>query len=607
MTIETSPPLPTANDFILQEEIMNHFMTNSQNHWMRMKRIFLHTVACFCLLWFGNGLPAIAADTAPVPPVLFFCVGDSLSHGTMDATNNYINTSNAYVQKVVGALAVEIPLAFRQPYFDVAENRLQPFRVPTNLGVDGSDIFSLIGLQYYKRAGTDVPFFNPDLLADESLPANFKDKYDKVLYPINLLAQKPVSQLSSAIWLLREGAPLAGIEAAMGIFWEGNNDSSLAALGTGGRNPMFQPLPFDIVKSELKPALRLLLGFGESSGVLSFEPYTLSAIERNLTEIDDFRRQYELVIKWLDWAGMTGGVSTDILLLTLPYYSAVGYLMDSEDIEFYLQKVNPAYTVPASFKRVAEPGEPITDPLKGDRISLLTFGMMYVLLSSGHSVEEVNRALETDGLQRDGLVLSEEEQVVIMTRIDAFNAAIKTAAASGSPNIHILDIGQFLNDALTGKIEIIIDGHRLNRKWIRGGAFSLDGVHPGYVGQALIANAVLEHLNALLGLNADLYDLSEILANDPYIDRDEDGWASGPQYVASGMTELLFLFKDPDDTDPQVQVAMPPDVWDLISDILLEEILQIPAIEAEAKRLNLKAEHEQQGRDGMIFKKAVEN
>ena len=57
------------------------------------------------------------------------------------------------------------------------------------------------------------------------------------------------------------------------------------------------------------------------------------------------------------------------------------------------------------------------------------------------------------------------------------------------------------------------------------------------------------------------------------------------------MTELLFLFRDPDDTDPQVQVELPPNVWDLISDIILKEILQIPTIETEASRLNLKVEH----------------
>jgi hypothetical protein len=172
--------------------------------------------------------------------------------------------------------------------------------------------------------------------------------------------------------------------------------------------------------------------------------------------------------------------------------------------------------------------------------------------------------------------------MLIIHRIDAFNAAIKKTASECGLNIHLFDIGQFLNDALTGKTEIEINGHVLNRKWIRGGAFCLDGVHPGYLGQALIANLLLEHINSLLGIRAELYDLSEIMAADPYIDQDGDGWAPGPQYTASGITELLFLFKDSDDSDPQVQVELPPDVWDLISDILLGEFLRIPQIRDEA-------------------------
>lgn len=521
------------------------------------------------------------------PPILFFCLGDSLSHGTMDATNNFINTLNAYVQKTAVSLAREIPLAFRQPFFDEKENRIQPFVVPTNLGVDGSYIFSLMGVEYYKRIGAEKSVVSFDLLSEKLLPTELKDKYDKVLYPINLLAKHPVSQLTSSIWLLGYGAPMAGIEEAIGILWEGNNDSSTAALGTGGRNPMFQPLPFDVVSSELKSILNLLLFFGEQLGLLSFEPYTQTAIERNLTEINDFVKQYEFIVKLLEYINTISPVNTDLFLLTLPYYSAVGYLMDSEDLEFYLQKINPNYTVPITFKRVAPPGEPIVDPLEGDRISLLTFGLMYALLSTGHSVEDINRVLEIDGQQRDGLVLSEEEQKFIMTRIDAFNAAIKTAAAPGSANVHIIDIGQYLNDALTGKIVIEVNGHVLSRKWVRGSGFSLDGVHPGYTGQALVANFVLEQLNNALGLNAPLYDLAEILGTDPYIDQDRDGWAPGPNYEASGTTKLLFLFKDPDDDDPEAQVELPPDVWDLISDLLLEEILNVPAIKAESEQLDI--------------------
>ena len=48
--------------------------------------------------------------------------------------------------------------------------------------------------------------------------------------------------------------------------------------------------------------------------------------------------------------------------------------------------------------------------------------------------------------------------------------------------------------------------------------------------------------------------------HDPYVDNDGDGWVSGPQYEAKGLTELLFLFKDPDDSASTVQPELPVDV-----------------------------------------------
>ena len=97
----------------------------------------------------------------------------------------------------------------------------------------------------------------------------------------------------------------------------------------------------------------------------------------------------------------------------------------------------------------------------------------------------------------------------------------------------------------------------------------MDGVHPGYTGQAIIANFIIEQLNEMLGLAAPRYDLPEIMEHDPYIDKDGDGWVPGPQYQAAGFTELIFLFKDPDDSDPKVQPNLPADVWTIFSDIIL--------------------------------------
>ena len=198
---------------------------------------------------------------------------------------------------------------------------------------------------------------------------------------------------------------------------------------------------------------------------------------------------------------------------------------------------------------------------------------MYALLDTGYSVDYVNEVLEIDGQQRDGLVLSEEEQAYIRSRIDGFNSTIRGAAAAYGSGASVVEIGDYLNDGLTGQTPVVIGDTALSRKWIRGSSFSFDGVHPNYTAQALIANFVLEKLNAALGLNAPLQDLEAILGTDPYIDRDGDGWASGPSYSASGITELLFLFKDPDDSSAEVQPVLPEDVWRLISNAILKEFL----------------------------------
>lgn len=526
---------------------------------------------------------AKAADQRP--EILLSAVGDSLTQGTMDAANHAFSTWNAYLHRISESLAqVSIPI-FSEPVLNLSGRRLFPFRIPTNLGVDGADIFSIEGIEYYKRVGAEDSFLSPSCLCDKKLPQGLTDAYDKVLYPLNLLAGQPVSQMDALRVLLdRLAADERSSAHALVIFWAGNNDSSLATLGTGGANPVFLPFPFDLIALQLLPGLRALLDYGQTTGILRFDPYTVDAIERNLTEEDDFANQYRHILSRLQEDSLLPSERRSIFCLTLPYYSAVGYLFDSEDIEYYLRKIDPDYTVPPTFSRVAAPGEPVADFTRGDRISLFTFGFMYMLLHTGYSADYVNRALEIGGIQNDGLVLSEAEERMIMERVDGFNRAILSAAAETGPSVQVLDIGEDLSAVLTGETPIEIDGRILNRKWSRGGSFCLDGVHPGFTGHALIANQILDSLNERLGLAAPLHDLKAIMLTDPYVDNDEDGWVPGPVYKPAGLTELLYLFRDPDDTDPDRQVELPPDVWQSVSRILLEEMLGVPSLRDEAAR-----------------------
>jgi hypothetical protein len=340
---------------------------------------------------------------------------------------------HAYLQNIAASLAQVSPITFSQPLFNVQEKRLGPFRIPINLGVDGADVFSLDGFEYYKRAGVEESFRTDAYLCDRLLPP-FDNTYDKVLYPINVQARQPVSQIDAAVWHLDRLSQMADGRQALVIFWAGNN---------------------------------------------------------------------------------------------------------------------------------------------------------YALLHSGYSVDYVNEVLEVDGQQHDDLVLSEAEQGFIRARIDGFNSTIKAAANARGPYVQLVDIGQYLNDVLTGTTPVIVDGRVFSRKWIRGNSFTFDGVHPGYTGQAFSANVVLTRINAALGLQAPFYDLAAMLAQDPYIDRDGDGWAPGPAYTATGLTELLSLFKAPDDHDPAVQPELPADVWTRMSQILLGELLGITAPRQTAERLGV--------------------
>ena len=65
--------------------------------------------------------------------------------------------------------------------------------------------------------------------------------------------------------------------------------------------------------------------------------------------------------------------------------------MDADDLEFHLRQLDPSYTVPASFTR---PDPNSTAANNGDRVSVITFGLMYSLLATGYSVDYVNQVLE---------------------------------------------------------------------------------------------------------------------------------------------------------------------------------------------------------------------
>ena len=105
----------------------------------------------------------------------------------------------------------------------------------------------------------------------------------------------------------------------------------------------------------------------------------------------------------------------------------------------------------------------------------------------------------------DKWVLSKSEIAEIKTATDAYNETIATAAANN--NLAIYDARETMTQLSTKGI--YSNGYTLTSKYVSGGAFSLDGVHPSPRGYALIANEFIKAINTKYGSNlkgVSLYD-----------------------------------------------------------------------------------------------------
>lgn len=95
-----------------------------------------------------------------------------------------------------------------------------------------------------------------------------------------------------------------------------------------------------------------------------------------------------------------------------------------------------------------------------------------------------------------GNVLDRDEVIISQTRTNELNNEIKAMAAKhGFP---VVDMFEYMKELKSG---ITIDGVDYDAKFIEGGGFSLDGIHPNTRGYALVANKFIEVINNNYGSN----------------------------------------------------------------------------------------------------------
>jgi hypothetical protein len=108
-----------------------------------------------------------------------------------------------------------------------------------------------------------------------------------------------------------------------------------------------------------------------------------------------------------------------------------------------------------------------------------------------------------------GVVLRAAEVDLINAQVDGYNAAIdQTASAFGYP---VFDVNAFFAAITSGEYVPTYGGTTLSTQFLLGGIFSYDGIHPQRIGYALMADELIQFINAEYGSEIPRVDMAEVL------------------------------------------------------------------------------------------------
>ncbi len=120
-----------------------------------------------------------------------------------------------------------------------------------------------------------------------------------------------------------------------------------------------------------------------------------------------------------------------------------------------------------------------------------------LLLSSSSLIKEGKGLTMQDPLPHQQ-VLDKDEVLIAKNYINAINAEIRASAQARA--YAVLDMYQFMKTVNSGN-EFSFDGINFTTEFIKGGFYSVDGIHPNTRGYAMIANEYMEVINTSYGAN----------------------------------------------------------------------------------------------------------
>ena len=191
-----------------------------------------------------------------------------------------------------------------------------------------------------------------------------------------------------------------------------------------------------------------------------------------MTEPDVFRNKYDSILDAFEAMGADGVCATIPDVTSIPFFTTVTIEAVGDDI--WIEE-GPYSSNPGNIRLATED-------------DLLT---LYAATDLGDGI-----GFTQSNPIPHGNVLDKDEVLVSQLRTTLLNSEIRASAAAHG--YAVADMHEFMKELKSG---ITFDGVEFDAKFIEGGVFSLDGIHPNSRGYAIIANKFIEVINTTYGAN----------------------------------------------------------------------------------------------------------
>lgn len=213
---------------------------------------------------------------------------------------------------------------------------------------------------------------------------------------------------------------------------------------------------------------------GGDDGEINISGIPIPIKTSELTPVAVFRAKYDSIMGAFEKMGAKGVCATIPDVTSIPFFNTV--TLAAIGAEVWITE-GPYSNNPGNVRK-ATPDDLILLSTK-DKFSTTT----------GHGFVQANPLTHEEVLDKDEVAVVRNHTVLLNNEIKA------SANAHGAA---IADMHEYMFSLKSG---MTFDGVAFDAKFIEGGAFSLDGVHPNTRGYALVANKFIEVINQAYGSN----------------------------------------------------------------------------------------------------------